>query len=120
MYAEACTQCDFGARVKKVTGHCDSRELGKKAVAEKQASIHPPICETFGISEACCRYERRLSDENVEVPIGYTLDGTEQAMGFWSVFFVFAQFERLWLEPQACVSNLQLDEAIYASSHIAA
>lgn len=95
MYAEACTQCDFGACAKKVTGPCDRRKLGKQAVAEKQASIHPPSCETFGVSEVCYSYERRLIDENVEMPIGYTLDGTEQAMGFWSVFFVFAQCERL-------------------------
>ena len=45
---------------KKVTLPCDHKELAK------QTSIRL-ACATFGISESCYSYERRLSDENAEI-----------------------------------------------------
>ena len=49
-----------------MTRPCDRKELAQQAVAKKQASIRL-ACATFGISETCYRYERRLSDENAEI-----------------------------------------------------
>ena len=68
MYAEASMQKDLlqDALKKEVTRPCDRKELAKMAVAEKRASIRL-ACATFGISETCYRYERRLNDENAEI-----------------------------------------------------
>ena len=43
-----------------MTRACDRKKLAK------QASIRL-ACTTFGISETCCRYEHRLSEENEEI-----------------------------------------------------
>ena len=40
--------------------------MAKQAVDMKQVSI-AIACRTFGISESCYRYERKLSDENAEI-----------------------------------------------------
>ena len=68
MYAEASMQKDLlnDALKKQVPRPRDRKELAKRAVAEKQASIRL-ACATFGISETCYRYERRLNDENAEI-----------------------------------------------------
>lgn len=42
------------------------RTLAREAVTERGISIRL-ACETYGISETCYRYERRLSDENAEI-----------------------------------------------------
>ena len=67
MYVEVSMQCDLlKDALKKVTRPCDREELAKQAVLKKQASIRL-TCATFGISETCYRYERRLSEENDEI-----------------------------------------------------
>ena len=42
------------------------KEMAVKAVADRGISI-ALACRAFSISESCCRYERKLSGENVEI-----------------------------------------------------
>lgn len=40
--------------------------MAEEAVRRKKVSV-ALACRTFGISESCYRYERKLSDENAEI-----------------------------------------------------
>jgi putative transposase len=42
------------------------RELAQKAVTERGVCIQV-VCQAFGISESCYRYERKLDAESAEV-----------------------------------------------------
>ncbi len=67
VYAEMSMQNDL---LKEVLGkkHRPSlrKEMAVKAVADRGISI-ALACRAFSISESCCRYERKLSGENVEI-----------------------------------------------------
>ena len=70
-----------------MTRACDRKELAKQAVLKKQASIRL-ACATFGISETCYRYERRLSEENEEIAAWlHYLTRKHKRWGFALCFF---------------------------------
>ena len=82
MYAEVSMQNDLlEDALKKVTRAYNSKELAKQAVSKKQSSIRP-ACATFGISETCYRYERRLNEEKRrDCDLAALLDEEAQAVG---------------------------------------
>ena len=55
-----------GCAGKKVARPSQRREMAEAAVRKKSVSV-ALACRTFGISESCYRYERKLSDENAEI-----------------------------------------------------
>jgi hypothetical protein len=72
-------------------------------VKEKGVSI-ALACRTFGISEACYRYQPRLGEENAE--IGFTPDGDAPGVGLRPVLPVSEEHQGLRLEPQAGLPHL--------------
>ena len=68
MYAEERVKAEIvqEALAKKMVRPSRLREMAKAAVADKDVSIKL-ACAVFGVSEACYRYQPKLSTENAEI-----------------------------------------------------
>ena len=89
MYVEVRMQNDLlKDALKKVTRACDHKELAK------QASIRL-ACATFGISETCYRYERRLSEENEEIAAWLHYSTWKHKR--WGVALCFFHLRNVWV-----------------------
>ncbi|MBD9628487.1 IS3 family transposase [Ensifer sp. ENS06] len=88
MYAEMSMQADLlkEALGKKLTRPSRRREMAGKAVALHGVSI-ALACRTFGVSETCYRYSRKLNDENEQ--IADLLIGLTRAKKTWGFGLCF-------------------------------
>ena len=88
--------------------------MARWAVANREVSIRL-ACVAFTISQSCYRYQPKLSDENAQIADWLLLlTRRNKSWGFGSVLFISAQYQGLWLEPQAGLSDLQGADAEYA------
>ena len=64
--------------------------MALKAVSQYGTSIRL-VCEDFGISESCYRYQPKLSDENAEISEWLLRLTLIYKSWLWSVLLLFAQ-----------------------------
>ncbi len=68
------------------------------------------VCNVFGISETCYRYQAKLSSENALIADWLLqLTTTYKRWGFGLCYFLPAQHKRLQMEPQACLSDIPVN-----------
>ena len=74
---------------KKVLKPSQRKEMAKESLDRHQTSIRV-LCEAFGISQTCYRYENKLSEENKLIIDWLQSSHTGSSpVGLSTVFFVF-------------------------------
>ena len=72
--------------------------MAQQAVAVRGISI-ALACRAFAISQRCYRYAPPLADENEEIEDWLIALTKARKLGLWVVSSVFAQCERVRVEP---------------------